>query len=60
MNEWKIKAYLPGGMGMPAYDGFVDARGDTEEEAIKNGKQKIQKVHGFREIRIESIQRKYK
>lgn len=59
MKRWKIKAYLPGGIGMPMYDGYVEAYGEDEETAVEDGKRKIRRTHGNREIRIEEVKRIY-
>ena len=56
-KKWKMQGYLPGGVGMPSYDGYCECYGETEEEAIEDAKRRIRRTHGNREIRVESIAR---
>ena len=50
MAKYRVNARLPGGMGMPPYDGYVDVHAFSPEAAQKEAARKIRETHGRREI----------
>jgi len=55
-KKWKVKAYLPGGLGMCPYDGWIYAYGIDRAAAISDAKMRIWREHGHRAVKIESVE----
>lgn len=55
--RYEVFAVLPGGMGMPRYEGSAIIHAEDELEAIQRARRAIKEVHDEREIKINKIER---